>query len=357
MQFAVPQLNDQLLGKFRLTRFHRAEELEDGGYWPQLQPHFIKPYFRRLRYQVTGETVPRQKLAAVLATRGATGLGDLDIAYVADPHPTVMSITETGLPDYCLTFVLRGALEYESDKQAQRVQAGRNVGLIYRGLPGTRISATEDHERLSIWIPASCLRQRLAALLEQPIGDQLDFCPRIDWESGPGQRISRLAWLLTEELASDQPLIANGVARQSLTDLWLYALLQGLAHNYTDRLASAASAPAPRTVRRAEAFIRANAERPVTLQEVAEAAGCSVRALQIGFRRFRETTPAAVMRQARLEAARQALMRGEVEGTVTDIAYRYGFSNPGRFAGLYKAAFGVSPAADLHGYRPLARIA
>jgi AraC-like DNA-binding protein len=96
-------------------------------------------------------------------------------------------------------------------------------------------------------------------------------------------------------------------------------------------------------VHRAEAFIRSRAGQPLALHEVAQAAGCSVRALQLGFRRFRDTTPAAAIRQARLEAAQQALLRGEIEGTVGDVAQRYGFTNPGRFTGLYKAAFGTSP--------------
>jgi transcriptional regulator GlxA family with amidase domain len=83
------------------------------------------------------------------------------------------------------------------------------------------------------------------------------------------------------------------------------------------------------------------------LHEVAEVSGCSVRSLQLGFRQFRDTTPAAAIRRARLEAARQILAFGEGSRTVTDVAFEYGFTNPGRFAGLYKATFGVSPTEDL----------
>ena len=60
-----------------------------------------------------------------------------------------------------------------------------------------------------------------------------------------------------------------------------------------------------------------------------------------------DTTPATAIRRARLEAARQILAFGESAGTVTEVAYQYGFTNPGRFAGLYKETFGVSPAEDL----------
>jgi transcriptional regulator GlxA family with amidase domain len=69
--------------------------------------------------------------------------------------------------------------------------------------------------------------------------------------------------------------------------------------------------------------------------------------LQLGFRQFRDTSPAAAIRQVRLEAVRQILAFGESAQTVTDVAYQYGFTNPGRLSGLYKEMFGVSPADDL----------
>jgi AraC-like DNA-binding protein len=99
----------------------------------------------------------------------------------------------------------------------------------------------------------------------------------------------------------------------------------------------------PRIVHRAEAFIRSHADQPIALHDVASAAGCSVRTLQLGFRQFHDMTPAAAIRQARLEAVQQALAHGEADGTVTTVAHQYGLSNPGRFTHLYKARFGVSP--------------
>jgi transcriptional regulator GlxA family with amidase domain len=76
-----------------------------------------------------------------------------------------------------------------------------------------------------------------------------------------------------------------------------------------------------------------------------------VRTLQLAFRQFRGTTPVGAIRQARLEGARHALTHGETEKTVIDAAYQFGFTNPGRFARLYKATFGVSPADELRRVR------
>ena len=65
-----------------------------------------------------------------------------------------------------------------------------------------------------------------------------------------------------------------------------------------------------------------------------------VRSLQLGFRQFRDITPAVAILLARLQALRQGIDRGEATGTVTDVAHQYGFTNPGRLTALYKTAFG-----------------
>ena len=339
---------DGLLDRLKLARIRDVDVLESGAYWPQLQPYFRKPDFRRLRYEIASRSPRPETPGEVLATRGASGLNGLDVAYIADRFATVLTITEAGLPDYCITAVRRGALELRGAGSAGPVDVGEATGAIYRGRPGTQLRAADDHERQAVWIPAAYLEQTLAALLGEPGKDELEFAPAFEWRSGPGQAIKRLLWLLTEELANPHSFALNSIARQSFTDLLLYSLVEALPHTYTDRLARVGTgSPVPRTVRRAEDFIHARAGQPVALHEVAQAAGCSVRALQLSFRRFRETTPAAAMRQARLEAAKQALARCETEATVGEVAQRFGFTNPGRFASLYKAAFGIFPAQAL----------
>ena len=334
--------------RLKLARIRDLDVLESGAYWPQLQPYFRKPDFRRLRYQFAGRSPRPETPGEVLATRGASGLNGLDVAYIADRFATVLTITEAGLPDYCITAVRRGSLELRGAGPVAPVDVGEATGTIYRGRPGTQLRAADDHERLAVWIRASSLDQTLAALLGEPGKGDLEFAPAFEWDSGPGQAIKRLLWLLTEELADPHSFALNSIARQSYTDLLLYSLLQTLPHTYTDRVARAgAGSPVPRTVRRAEDFMYARAGQPVALHEVAQAAGCSVRALQLGFRRFRDTTPAVAMRRARLEAAQKALARGETEVTVGEVARRYGFTNPGRFASLYKATFGTFPAEAL----------
>jgi AraC-like DNA-binding protein len=338
---------------FRLTRFHNLAVLESGSYWPQLQPYFVKPYFKRLIYRLASRGETTKSRNEVLSTRGASGLGELDVAYVRDRLATTMLISDPGLPDYCLTSVSQGALTYLGPASRLPAAADSTIGVIYRGFPGTVVSATDHHERMAIWIPAQSLQHRLTAVLGEPAHDDLAFEPLIDWKTGPGQGIRRLFWLLAEELASPHSFARSDIACQSFTDLLIYSLLRSHTHNYSDRLARAPRPPVPRSIRRAEEYIRAHVGEPIALHDVANAGGCSVRSLQLGFRQFRDTTPTMAIRQTRLEAARQALLVGETTRTITDVAYQFGFANPGRFAGLYKATFGQSPTDDLRRHRRL----
>ncbi len=101
-------------------------------------------------------------------------------------------------------------------------------------------------------------------------------------------------------------------------------------------------------VRGAVDFIRANAHLPISIIEIAQAAGLSARGVQDAFRRTMRTTPLAYLRAVRLERVREELLGAAGDGaTVAEIARRWGFAHLGRFAGLYAERFGEAPSATL----------
>jgi AraC-like DNA-binding protein len=91
------------------------------------------------------------------------------------------------------------------------------------------------------------------------------------------------------------------------------------------------------------------ADRPITVAEIAEAAGIGVRSLQSAFLRHRGLTPMGYARRARLERAHYELLAADPAGdtTVKMIAARWGFAKPDRFSALYREAFGVLPSRTL----------
>ena len=86
--------------------------------------------------------------------------------------------------------------------------------------------------------------------------------------------------------------------------------------------------------------MRAHADQPLSIEQLAEHAGASVRTLFAGFRDFCDTTPMAYLRNLRLEQVHLELSRQQQGDSVTDIAFKWGFAHLGRFAQEYKRRFG-----------------
>jgi transcriptional regulator GlxA family with amidase domain len=137
------------------------------------------------------------------------------------------------------------------------------------------------------------------------------------------------------------------VAIRSFEENLALCLLLGLPHNYSQCIGRQKAALRRGNVRRAVAFMQANASLPLTIAEIAETAGSSVRALQIAFHDFRGTIPMRVLQQAHLEQARTEMLRVCRAGSLARIAAEHGFSSPTRFAQLFRRKYGVYPSEML----------
>jgi AraC-like DNA-binding protein len=105
---------------------------------------------------------------------------------------------------------------------------------------------------------------------------------------------------------------------------------------------------APATVRRAIEYIEAHAAEPITLADIARAAGVTGRALQFAFRRHHGMTPMAYLRQVRLDSAHRELLSADpTRASVAQIAARHGFPSANRFTSWYRASYGVPPSRTL----------
>jgi transcriptional regulator GlxA family with amidase domain len=106
---------------------------------------------------------------------------------------------------------------------------------------------------------------------------------------------------------------------------------------------------APAAVSRAAAFIEAHASQPVTLDQIAAAAGVSGRTLQYAFRRHFGTTPTGYLRRIRLERAHAELGDADPAAgiTVGAVGRRWGWASPSQFTAAYQRRFGVLPSHTL----------
>ncbi len=144
-------------------------------------------------------------------------------------------------------------------------------------------------------------------------------------------------------LGNPTGLLSLPVAHESFADTLAHLVLARLAHNYIERMGRRAEAAVPRHLGRAEAFIEANAARPIAVADIAAAAGCGTRTLQDASRRFRDTTPLTAVTDARLRAARAALHAADDSEPVYHIVRRFGFTNISRFTATYRRRFGEDP--------------
>lgn len=191
-------------------------------------------------------------------------------------------------------------------------------------------------------------RQQLGTELRAP----LEFEPRMPLAGAQSASWVRLVrWLYDEARANadgrgtlfDSPLFASHVEQMVVT-----ALLLCQPHNYRDRLESAPSRTAPGAVRRAERYIEEHAHEPVTVDDVAEAAGLGTRALFVNFRRHRGTTPMQYLKCVRLDRVHAQLLAADPRTTtVTEVAMQWGFAHLGHFTSAFRERFGELPSAVL----------
>jgi AraC-like DNA-binding protein len=204
----------------------------------------------------------------------------------------------------------------------------------------------------SVRLDMDRLEAQCARWLGYPLVERLrfDLRPFSDELEQIWQRTLTYGW------SNETGLPLAGAAKAALDEYLLTLLLHHHPHNYSDELARSVPTPVPGIVRRAERFIIDNASASITVSDVADHLGISLRSLQAGFRQWRETTPNAFLRRARLQLVRDELLRSGQDANVTTAALRHGFSHLGRLSALYRSAFGEDPSATLRrGRAELAR--
>jgi AraC-like DNA-binding protein len=248
--------------------------------------------------------------------------------------------------EFFISTVARGTLRVRQHGVDERLVPGE-VALI--GRPGVETVTEIAHFRQGVVnISTSSLRRAAGG---DPDGVQL---PRFD-SIRPASEGHAEVWRRAVEFAEGTLRADPGAAESPLVIGATARLLADLALATFPNTAVAAparrdelDARSPTTLRRAIAFVEANAERDIGIEEIAAAARVSRRAVQQAFRRHLDTTPTAFLRRVRLDGAHRELRAAEPGAlTVTEVAYRWGFCSPSRFTERYRAAFGATPSETL----------
>lgn len=154
-----------------------------------------------------------------------------------------------------------------------------------------------------------------------------------------------------------QPLLGYLIQQVEKDDILLEAMSVPLEitlvhelvanHSIIAKQASISQAAVPACLYRAERYMACNLEKDISLSHLASLTETHPRTLSHNFQRFRSKSPIMALRDMRLEKVRELLLIG-IAMSVTDVAMKYRFNHPGRFAALYRKRFGELPSQTLN---------
>lgn len=200
-------------------------------------------------------------------------------------------------------------------------------------------------EQLVVKVNTAALVRQLEILTGSPKARELRFQSASDVRTPQGAFHRHLIFRLISmlESAPHMPSSAFLELEQSI----LTSFLVANAHNFSELLASSPRPSAPWQVRRAEEYMEAHWDQPLTMEQIADACQTSVRSLFHTFRKSRNHSPMEWLRMVRLRHAREMLIEGKHGTSVTDVALACGFSNVGHFARYYRQHFDERPSDTL----------
>lgn len=194
-------------------------------------------------------------------------------------------------------------------------------------------------------VAAPALVGKLEALTGRSVNREIAFAPAATLGNPKQQRLRRLVRSFVAEI--DHGMETTDLVCAEFADLLIVAFLTANAHNYSNLLEAKPAGAAPWQVRLVEDYLRANWDRALTVESIAQATGVGLRSMFLSFQKARGYSPMAYLQRYRLERARDLLGAPQSDTTVTAISLACGFNNLGHFARYYREAFGELPSVTL----------
>ena len=309
-------------------------------------------YFRSRDVEETREMVARvycDHRLHILEGRGLDAfqyearLGSLSLSYMR--YGARVSIDPGELSSfYLIQMPLRGSAEIRTG--GRLVMSSPLMASIADPTSELRMEWSQDCTKLMLKIDRETVSRYLSATLVERLPPRgLIFDPEFDLTTSQGRHWMAIMRLLESYLSHFPTEEHRGIAAKSYEEMVLSFLLLHHPHNLSQYMGGATiSEVVPRHVKKAEEFMKAFAGEPITIVDVARAAGVSLRCLQEGFRRFRNVTPHEALQQIRLDGIRMDLLNDDTKKSITEMAMTWGFTHIGRFSQCYSKRFGELPS-------------
>src|SRR6476469_1089549 len=240
-------------------------------------------------------------------------------------------------------FNIDGAGRYVAGSRSGEIATGSCTPALSAERP-LKFDYKDQYRHLVLRIEFDALRRNLSILLGQQISRKLVFDEAaID---PPAMNSLRRSIFLFASDFNARGCFFSDVAAAELERMVIMKSLMSHKHSYSDHLLRQSLSSTPSAVRIVEEYIEANWDKPIDIDTVSAMARISARSLFRQFRKERGYTPADFAKRIRLNRAREMLDHSE-DASVTRIALKCGFQNPGHFARDYRLAFGELPSETL----------
>jgi AraC-like DNA-binding protein len=255
-----------------------------------------------------------------------------------------MSYDAEPLGKICLCEIVSGSIvEHASDGWQDDFRPG---DLVSFAPPDRPYAGKICRARYSITMFDPALLTRVAGVGrkdDSPVR-LLDHRPR---SRAAARQLSRTIAYLGDDVLSNPTVQASPLLVASVSQLLASSVLAAFPNTATTETDDRRDAH-PKTVRRALAFMEANADQAIGITDIAAAAGVTVRAVQTAFRRHLGTTPLDHLRRLRLAEVHAELLAADPgEHTVAEVATRWGFHHHGRLSAAYHDLYGEHPSTTL----------
>jgi AraC-like DNA-binding protein len=214
--------------------------------------------------------------------------------------------------------------------------------------PGTstRLEFGPNYQQMILRFASSRLNETLEAMLGVKPRGKLTFTQQIGIDDRGARPLMRLALFLAEQVDPAQPSLPPMMLRE-LHQALTVSFLCVARHNFSDQLDRDAPDTAPDYVRVAEDYIAASWNKAITVTDLAAVTNVGMRSLFKAFQKHRGYSPMAFAKSVRLNKARELLLTGDSNRSVTSVAFACGFSNLGHFAHDYRQKHGELPSETL----------
>jgi AraC-like DNA-binding protein len=270
----------------------------------------------------------------------AVTVGDLHFGMDVRIHAGELGAYHVNLP-------LSGAMAFRQKPGDSFLATPANAG-VFRPTGDTVVDRwAGDCRIIAVKISRAELENQLARMLDAPVRGPIDLAADLDVTCGAGAAWARLARMIAAD-TSEAGLTVHPVVGARLRETLVSGLLAATGHRYRDAMERHRPAlAAPGAIRRVVEAMRAQPGRPFTVTDLAGIAGVGVRSLQQSFQRYVGMPPMTYLRQLRLGLVHDELRLAAPGTTVAQVAYRYGFTHPSRFAAAYRQRYGTSPSDTL----------